>query len=147
MTNIGGPCTIHSLSKARRSRYRLSVDDFDPSQSVGDPGDAMQFVNGAEFDPGPSPCTELHGAPGWFKPGVLRRTFCSSVNFFADYDENDERPSEQAIFWDTGSFQRRLKQIELTIRPKDTNYNASMTNYFENYRNSLESNEYGTVYT
>ncbi|TRY70626.1 hypothetical protein TCAL_17288 [Tigriopus californicus] len=82
-----------------------------------------------------------------FKPGVLRRTFCSSVNFFADYDENDERPSEQAIFWDTGSFQRRLKQIELTIRPKDTNYNASMTNYFENYRNSLESNEYGTVYT
>ncbi|XP_059091737.1 uncharacterized protein LOC131887205 [Tigriopus californicus] len=70
--------TIESSS----SRYRLSVDDFDPSQSVGDPGDAMQFVNGAEFDPGPSPCTELHGAPGWFKPGVLRRTFCSSVNLF-----------------------------------------------------------------
>ncbi|TRY71025.1 hypothetical protein TCAL_15033 [Tigriopus californicus] len=70
--------TIESSS----SRYRLSVDDFDPSQSVGDPGDAMQFVNGAEFDPGPSPY-----------------------------------------------------------------YNASMTNYFENYRNSLESNEYGTVYT
>ncbi|TRY70017.1 hypothetical protein TCAL_17294 [Tigriopus californicus] len=105
--------TIESSS----SRYRLSVDDFDPSQSVGDPG---------------MPCNS-------FKPGVLRRTFCSSVNFFADYDENDERPSEQAIFWDTGHSKGRLKQIELTIRPKDTNYNASMTNYFENYRTRWKS--------